>query len=314
LKDEAVRLVIGSGRPIAPIARELKISDQRWHARQLGGPLSRSPSGFGDAVVGVGADAVCAVGAGASSAPGGQRVPGKSRCLLRAGSSVNARYAFIGEEKASSGFPVCRGCRLLGVSTSGYYGWRDRPASATTIRRALVAADAAREHAASDGIFGYRRVHVELLATGAVVSVQLVRRVLREQALAGATTRAYRVTTRQDADATAAPDLVRRDFSSATPGAKLVGDITYIRTWRGWAYLAVVIDCATRRVVGWSLAERASAKLCTDALAMAARNGQLSLSAIFHTDRGCQPRFKGSSQHCPCWTERIGRRVGVRGE
>lgn len=209
---------------------------------------------------------------------------------------MSARYAFIAAEKADSGFPISRGCWLLGVSTSGFYASQKRPPSATMLRRELVAGWAAREHAASDGTYGYRRVHRELVATGRVVGAGLVRRVLRDQHLAGVQPAAYRVTTRQDADAVPAPDLVNRDFTSGAVGVKLVGDITYIRTWHGWAYLAVVIDLATRRVVGWALANRATATLATDALEMARRNDQLSVGAIFHTDRGCQPGFKGSSQ------------------
>jgi transposase InsO family protein len=201
---------------------------------------------------------------------------------------VSERYSFIGAEKACSGFPVRRGCMLLEVSPSGYYAWRERAASATAVRRAEVAVLAAGAHAASDGTNGYRRVHRDLLADGVSCSWQLVRRVLREQDLAGAQPAAYRVTTRQDPDAQAAPDLICRDFTSREPGAKLCGDITYIRTWAGWAYLAVVIDMATKMVVGWQISNRANAQLCIDALEMAHRNGHVQPDAIFHSDRGCQ--------------------------
>jgi transposase InsO family protein len=96
---------------------------------------------------------------------------------------------------------------------------------------------------------------------------------MREQDLAGAQPAAYRVTTRQDADAQAAADLICRDFTSQEPGSRLCGDITYIRTWAGWAYLAVVIDMASKMVVGWQLSNRANAQLCIEALEMAHRNG-----------------------------------------
>jgi transposase InsO family protein len=177
---------------------------------------------------------------------------------------------------------------LLKVSPSGFYAWRDRPASSTSNRRAEIAVLAAKAHAASDGTNGYRRVHRDLLADGVACSWQLVRRVLREQDLAGAQPKAYRVTTLQDAEAQAAPDLIRREFTSQEPGTKLVGDITYIRTWAGWAYLAVVIDLATKMVVGWQLGNRANAQLCVEALEMAHRNGHVQPDAIFHSDRGCQ--------------------------
>lgn len=201
---------------------------------------------------------------------------------------MSERYSFIRVEKACSGFPVRRGCMLLKVSPSGFYAWRDRPASATSNRRAEVTVLAAKAHAASDGTNGYRRVHRDLVADGVACSWQLVRRVLREQDLAGAQPRAYRVTTLQDPGAQAAPDLICRDFTSQEPGTKLVGDITYIRTWAGWAYLAVVIDLATKMVVGWQIGNRANAQLCVEALEMAHRNGHVQADAIFHSDRGCQ--------------------------
>jgi transposase InsO family protein len=177
---------------------------------------------------------------------------------------------------------------LLKVSSSGYYAWHERPPSATAERRAEIAVLAANAHAASDGTNGYRRVHRDLVADGVECSWQLVRRVLREQDLAGAQPAAYRVTTRQDAGAQAAPDLLCRDFTSQEPGSKLCGDITYIRTWAGWAYLAVVIDLATKMIVGWQISNRASAQLCVEALEMAHRNGHVQADAIFHSDRGCQ--------------------------
>jgi len=208
---------------------------------------------------------------------------------------VSEHYAFIEAEKAV--FPVRRGCKLLAVSTSGFYAWRERPASPTATRRAQIAQAAAAAHEESDGTFGYRRVHSELVASGTVVSVHLVRRVLREQDLHGAQPAAYRVTTKQDPEAAPAPDLLERNFQSDEPGSRLVGDITYIRTWAGWAYLAVVIDLATKMIVGWSISNRASAALVIDALEMAQRNGQLELDAIFHSDRGCQGGFNWWSQH-----------------
>ena len=199
---------------------------------------------------------------------------------------MSERYAFIEAEKAS--FPIARGCKLLEVSTSGYYAWSGRPLSAAAARRAEIASVASGVHEESDGIFGYRRVHRELVETGTVVSEHLVRRVMREQDLHGSQPRAYRVTTVQDPDAVPAPDLLERNFKSSEPGTRLVGDITYIRTWAGWAYLAVVIDLATKMVVGWSVSNRATAALVTDALEMAERNGHLEPNAIFHSDRGCQ--------------------------
>jgi len=212
---------------------------------------------------------------------------------------VSARYAFIFAEKA---FPTRRGCMLLEVSTSGYYAWRQRPASPTRIRRGIVAAKAAQAHEASDGVSGYRKVHRDLLEGGVVASCALVRRVMHEGRLFGVSARRFRTTTIQDPSAVAAPDLLGRDFTSSVPGTKLVADITYLRCWNGWAYLAVVIDIATRRVVGWQISDRPDAALCSGALEMACRNGHVALDAIFHSDRGTQYTAKAFTATC----ERIG--------
>ncbi|MGH7485684.1 MAG: IS3 family transposase, partial [bacterium] len=84
------------------------------------------------------------------------------------------------------------------------------------------------------------------------------------------------------------PDLVGRDFTAATPGTKLVGDITYIRTWTGWLYLATVIDCYSRKVIGWSMGQSMRTQLIIDAISMAATNVELAEKCIFHSDRGSQ--------------------------
>jgi putative transposase len=224
---------------------------------------------------------------------------------------VSERYAFVRAEKACSGFPVARGCWLLKVSASGYYSWRDRPVSAAAVRRVQVGAAARVAFDASDETHGYRRVHRDLVEAGHRVSVDLVRRVMRDADLAAVQPAAFKVTTRQDPDAVAAPDLIERDFSSLEPGTRLVGDITYIRTMAGWAYLAVVIDLATKMIIGWQLGNRATAGLCVDALEMARRNGYLVEDAIFHTDRGCQ-YTSNAFQKC-CATLKVRQSMGRTG-
>ena len=199
---------------------------------------------------------------------------------------MSDRYAFIEAERAS--FPIVRGCKLLKVSTSGYYGWSGRPLSPAVPRRARLAVDVSAAHGVSDGIFGYRRVHSELVEAGTVVSAHLVRRLMPEQDLVGAQPRAYRVTTIQDPDAVPAPDLLERNFTSSEPGSRLVGDITYVRTWAGWAYLAVVIDLASKMVVGWSVSNRATATLVIDALQMALAHRRPGPGLIWHSDQGSQ--------------------------
>jgi putative transposase len=217
---------------------------------------------------------------------------------------VSARYAFIAAEKASSRFPISRGCRLLRVSQSGFYAWRGRPESATSRRRNALLVWIRRYHRASDGSYGYRKIHRDLVEGGVPASQALVRRVMRDHELHGVAPRRYKTTTVQDPQASAAPDLLERNFCSTEPGARLVGDITYLRTWAGWAYLSVVICLATKRVVGWHVSTRANAQLVLAALEMAARNGELAPDAIFHSDRGCQYTSEAFQRHC--------QRLGVR--
>ena len=180
-------------------------------------------------------------------------------------------------------------CAVLDVSRSGYYEWRDRPASATVSRRAgLLAAITAIFHR-HEGRYGHRRVHQILLRQGRQCSVELVRELMAQAGLRAAQPRKWQVTTRPDkAGAATVPDLVRRDFTATAPGAKLVGDITYVHTWQGWMYLATVIDCYSKAVVGWAVADHMRTDLVTDAVDMAARNIAIPKGAIFHSDRGSQ--------------------------
>ena len=100
--------------------------------------------------------------------------------------------------------------------------------------------------------------------------------------------RPFRITTQPDPDAPDTVDLVQRDFTAARPGTKVVGDITYIRTWQGWLYLASLIDCATREVIGYAMADHLRTELVADAVDMAMRNGRLDPDCIMHSDRGRQ--------------------------
>ncbi len=121
----------------------------------------------------------------------------------------------------------------------------------------------------------------------ASASLHLVRDLMAEHDLRACQPRAYRVTTLRGRDERGAlGDHVRRDFTAPSPGAKLVGDITYVRTWSGWLYLATVIDCHSRAVVGWSMAEHTRTSLVCHALSMAAATVDFPAGAVFHSDRG----------------------------
>jgi transposase InsO family protein len=200
---------------------------------------------------------------------------------------VSGKYAFIDAEKAR--YPIVKMCIWLDVSTSGYYEWVDRPPSATAQRRTRLAALVQAIFDESDGTYGYRRVHAALARQDEDCGPELVRDIMRELGLVPCQPRPWRPTTTQAGEgAEAVPDLVGRDFSADTPGTKMVGDITYLPTWQGFAYLATVIDCCTKECIGYAIADHMRAELVIDALHMAARNYCLEPKAIFHTDRGSQ--------------------------
>jgi transposase InsO family protein len=200
---------------------------------------------------------------------------------------VSERFVLIDAEKAV--FPVVKMCAWLGVSTSGFYEWSNRSASATAQRRAHLAVLIRAIFEESDSTYGYRRVHSALIHQGDDCGPDLVRAMMRELDLVPCQPRPWRPTTTQPGEgAEAIPDLVRRDFSADVPGRKMVGDITYLPTWQGFAYLATVIDCCTKECIGYAIADHMRAELVIDALRMAARNYDLEPEAIFHTDRGAQ--------------------------
>jgi putative transposase len=178
-------------------------------------------------------------------------------------------------------------CAWLVVSTSGYYEWRGRPESATALRRGALKVHIVKIFTDSDETYGHRRVHADLARLAQHCSVELVRGLMRELQLVPCQPRPWRFNlTEQDPAAGPIPDLVDRDFTADAPGMKMVGDITYIPTWQGWVFLATVIDCYTKAVVGWAMDDNYKTSLIIAAIAMAARNHDLKPGAIFHSDRG----------------------------
>lgn len=202
-----------------------------------------------------------------------------------------AKYEFIDSYAAddSATVPVTDRCRWLEVSTSGFYHWRSRPQSATALRRDGLAQ---RIHVFFDlahGTYGYRRIHADLRAAGVECSPELVRSIMRSENLVPCQPRPFRVTTDSDPDSIGAvPDLLVRDFTADRPGIKFVGDITYVHTWQGFVYLATVIDCFSRKVVGWSIADHMRTELIAAALTNAAATTVIEDDAVFHSDRGSQ--------------------------
>lgn len=205
---------------------------------------------------------------------------------------MTENFEFIAAERAvghQTQLPtVARMCALLEVSKSGFYEWMHRPISAAQLRRELLAEKIRALFQAFDATYGYRRIHAELARTGEHVGPELVRKLMRDMGLNPVQPRQFRTTTEPDPNAPGTVDLVQRDFSAARPGTKVVGDITYIRTWEGWLYLASLIDCCTREVTGYAMAEHMRTELVLDAVDMAMRNGRLQPDCIMHSDRGTQ--------------------------
>jgi transposase InsO family protein len=205
---------------------------------------------------------------------------------------VTEKFGFIAAECAAAdnrALPtIARMCLLLDVSKSGFYEWLRRPLSAAQRRRELLADKIRALFDAFGATYGYRRIHAELVRAGDRVGPELVRKLMRELGLIPLQPRPFRTTTQPDPDAPDTVDLVQRDFTAAAPGTKVVGDITYIRTCQGWMYLASLIDCATREVIGYAMADHLRTELVIEAVDMAMRNGRLEPNCIMHSDRGCQ--------------------------
>ena len=183
-------------------------------------------------------------------------------------------------------------CKQLEVARSSFYAWRARAGTvtATQARREALRVEIARIFKEQRGTAGCRRVTAQLNAEGFEASVGMVADLMREMDLAAIQKRAYKRTTIAEERAEVFTDKLDRGFTPEhyTPGQALVGDITYLRTGQGWLYLAVVIDLATRMVIGWQTAQHMRTSLVIDALEMARTQGGAAKEAIFHSDHGSQ--------------------------
>jgi putative transposase len=182
---------------------------------------------------------------------------------------------------------VRRMCELLGVSPSGYYGWLQRPPSARHIEDRGLTERILEAHRRSRGTYGAPRIHAELQAAGVRVGRKRVARLMRSAGIEGVHRRKKHRTTRRNRNQAPAPDLVCRDFNAAGPDRLWVADITYIPTWSGFLYLAVVIDAWSRRVVGWGMRSDLTTRLVLDALDMAIHQRDAH-GVVHHSDQGTQ--------------------------
>jgi putative transposase len=189
-------------------------------------------------------------------------------------------------------------CRVLEVPTSTYYARRRRPPSARATSDAALLARIRQVHQANYGVYGARRVWKQLGRQGVRVARCTVERLMRADGLAGVRRGRKQRTTTPEPAAPRPPDLVQRRFTASRPNQLWVADLTYVRTWEGWVYVAFVLDVFSRLLVGWQLATHLRTDLPLDALEMAIwhrrlRGGEL----VHHSDAGCQLRLKGSLQH-----------------
>ena len=178
-------------------------------------------------------------------------------------------------------------CRVLDVSPSGYYAWRKREVSAREADDARLCASIRRAHSASRGTYGRPRIHADLVDEGWRVGGKRVARLMRAEGVRGVTRRKGAVTTVPGDERRPHPDRVERDFTATAPDQLYVADITYIPTWTGFLYLAIVLDVFSRRIVGWRMATHLRTELVAGALDMALWQRRPA-DVIHHSDQGCQ--------------------------
>ena len=200
--------------------------------------------------------------------------------------------------------PVQTMCRVLKVSASGYYAWLDRAPSPRAIDNAVLVERIRKVHAESDATYGMPRVRAELLDQGMRISGKRVARLMRINAIRGVSRRrSFIVTTRRDQRQRPAPDLVKREFTADGPNQLWVADMTYVPTWAGFVFLAVVLDVWSRRIVGWAIGEQMTADLVLAALNMALQQRK-PVGVIHHSDQGSQYTSVAFGERC--------KKMGVR--
>ena len=183
-------------------------------------------------------------------------------------------------------YPIRLMCRLLDVSSSGFHAWAKRPRSKRAIEDAEVTTLIRAAHAASHGTYGAPRIHAELGCQGIDAGRKRIARLMRNAGLAGVSRRRF-VTTTVRGDGRQAPDLVARKFSAERPDMLWVADITYVPTWTGFLFLAIVLDAFSRKVIGWSCAATLHTEVVLNAMNMALAQRKPK-DVIHHSDQGTQ--------------------------
>jgi putative transposase len=184
-------------------------------------------------------------------------------------------------------YPIQMMSRTLGVSRSGFYAWQSRPPSARQIADEALSKRIAAIHAASKETYGAPRIHAELADEGTQVGRKRVERLMLAKGLRGVSRRKFVVTTERDPRVRPAADLVDRNFYADAPNVLWVADITFVPTWAGFLYLAVVLDAFSRRVIGWAMGTRQRTQLVLDAMNMAVMQRKPT-DVLHHSDQGSQ--------------------------
>lgn len=208
-------------------------------------------------------------------------------------------YPFIEAEQAAD-HNVAKACELLSVSRSAYYVWAEHVPSQRLLDDAELAERIEEIHEESRSTYGAPRIHKVLKREGIHVGKKRVARIMAQKGLIGRCRKRWRKTTIPDEEAQKASELLKRGFGPGTMEQDriYVGDITYIRTWEGWLYLATVIDLSSRRIVGWAMADHMRTELVCDALEMAIETRRPLPGLIFHSDRGSQYTSKDFAELC----------------
>ena len=196
-------------------------------------------------------------------------------------------FRLIAAEKANH--PVALLCEVLGVSRQGFYAWAKRMPSNRDLADAWLIEQIKEIHEANRGVYGSPRIQAELrMARGVRVGRKRVERLMKMAGISGLVTRKRGRTTIRVPGVRVADDLVERQFHPAAPNVLWCADITYLRTWEGWLYLAAVQDLYSRRIVGWSMADHLRAELVVDALQMAVARREPETGLVIHSDQGSQ--------------------------
>ncbi len=205
-------------------------------------------------------------------------------------------FRFIGAERAT--YSISLLCRVLGVSRSGFHAWERRAPSQRSLHDAWLVERIRAIHAHSRETYGSPRVHAELRRQGVRIGRKRAERLMRSVGLSGSHKRRKGKTTIRVQGVRVADDLVDRNFTATAPNQLWMSDIKEIPTWEGKLYLASVIDCFSRKVVGWSMRDDMRAELVVEALEMAVARRRPAAGLIAHSDQGSQREFKGPSQRC----------------